>query len=79
MRRHNFMHCYKQSNMNTTSQTLASLTTQILTSNPPPLFLLFLIGYPASCTMGTGSFPGEKRPGRDANHPPSSCAEVENE
>ena len=26
--------------------------------------------YPASCTMGTGSFPGVKRPGRGADHPP---------
>jgi hypothetical protein len=24
----------------------------------------------ASCTMGTGSFPGVKRPGRDADHTP---------
>ena len=28
--------------------------------------------YPASCTMGTGSFPEVKRPGRGADHPPSS-------
>jgi hypothetical protein len=37
--------------------------------------------HPASCTMGTGGpFPGGKaRPGRDANHSPSSSAEVENE
>jgi hypothetical protein len=26
--------------------------------------------HPASCTMGTGSFPGEKRPGLGADHPP---------
>ena len=26
--------------------------------------------YPASCTMGTGSFSGVKRPGRGADHPP---------
>jgi hypothetical protein len=26
--------------------------------------------HPASNTMGTGSFPGVKRPGRDAEHPP---------
>ena len=26
--------------------------------------------YPASCTMGTVSFPGVKRPGRGADHPP---------
>ena len=25
---------------------------------------------PASCTMGTGFFPGVKRPGRGADHPP---------
>ena len=28
--------------------------------------------YPASCTMGTESFPGVKRPGRGADHPPPS-------
>ena len=29
---------------------------------------------PASCTMGTGSFPGVKRAGRGADHPhPSKC------
>jgi hypothetical protein len=26
--------------------------------------------HPASCTMGTGSFPGAKQPGRGADHPP---------
>jgi hypothetical protein len=26
--------------------------------------------HPASCTMDTGSFPGVKRPGRGADHPP---------
>jgi hypothetical protein len=26
--------------------------------------------HPASCTMGTGSLPGVKRPGRGADHPP---------
>jgi hypothetical protein len=26
--------------------------------------------HPASCIMSTGSFPGEKRPGRGADHPP---------
>jgi hypothetical protein len=31
---------------------------------------------PVSCTMGTGSFPGVKRPGRGANHPNPSSAEV---
>ena len=25
--------------------------------------------HPASCTMGTGSFPGVKRPGRGVHHP----------
>ena len=28
--------------------------------------------YPASCTMGTRSFPGVKRPGRGADHPHTS-------
>ena len=32
--------------------------------------------HPASSIMGTGSFPGVKRPGRGADHPPSSSAEV---
>jgi hypothetical protein len=32
--------------------------------------------HPASCTMGTGSFQGVKRPGRGADHPPPSSAEV---
>jgi len=31
---------------------------------------------PASYTMGTGSFPGVKRPGRGVDHPPPSSAEV---
>jgi hypothetical protein len=35
--------------------------------------------HPPSCTMGTGSFPGIKRPGRGADHPPPSSVEVENE
>jgi hypothetical protein len=34
--------------------------------------------HPATCTMGTGSFPGVKRPGRGADHPPPSSAEVTN-
>jgi hypothetical protein len=32
--------------------------------------------HPASCIMGTGSFPGVKRPGRGADHPPPPSAEV---
>jgi hypothetical protein len=32
--------------------------------------------HPASYTMGTGSFPGVKRPGRGADHPPPTSAEV---
>ena len=32
--------------------------------------------YPASYTMGTGSFPGVKRPGRDVDHSPPSSAKV---
>jgi hypothetical protein len=35
--------------------------------------------HPASCTMGTGSFPEVKRPERGADHPPPPSAEVENE
>jgi hypothetical protein len=31
---------------------------------------------PASYRMGTGSFPGVKRPGRGVDHPPQSSAEV---
>ena len=36
-----------------------------------------LAAHPASCTMGTGSFPGVKRPGPGADQPPPSSAEVE--
>ena len=32
--------------------------------------------HPASCTMGTGSFPGVKRPGRGIGHPTPASAEV---
>jgi hypothetical protein len=32
--------------------------------------------YPASCTMGTGSFLGVKRQGRGVDHPPPSSDEV---
>jgi hypothetical protein len=32
--------------------------------------------HPASCTMGTRSFPGVKRLGRDADHTPPSSSEV---
>jgi hypothetical protein len=35
--------------------------------------------HPASCTMGTGSFPGVKRSGRGADHPPPSSTEVKKE
>jgi hypothetical protein len=28
------------------------------------------LGANLACTMGTGSFPGVKRPGRDVDHPP---------
>jgi hypothetical protein len=33
-------------------------------------------GYPASCKMGSRSFPGVKRPGRGVDHPPPSSAVV---
>jgi len=32
--------------------------------------------HPASYTMGSGSFPGVKRPWRGVDHPPQSSAEV---
>ena len=32
--------------------------------------------HPASCRMGTGSFPEVKRPGRGVDHPPTSSAQV---
>jgi hypothetical protein len=32
--------------------------------------------HPSSCTMGTGSFPGEKRPGRGASRPTRYCVEA---
>jgi hypothetical protein len=32
--------------------------------------------HPASCTMGTGSFPGVKRSGCGVDHPPPSSAKV---
>jgi len=32
--------------------------------------------HPASCAIGTGSFPGVKRRGCGVDHPPSSSAEV---
>jgi len=32
--------------------------------------------HPAFYSMGTGTFPGVKRPGRGADHPPSSSAQV---
>jgi hypothetical protein len=35
--------------------------------------------YPASCTMGIGSFPRVKRPRRGADNPPPSSTEVTNE
>ena len=34
------------------------------------------VAHPASCTIGTGSFQGLKRPGRGVDHTPSSRAEV---
>jgi hypothetical protein len=35
--------------------------------------------HPAPCTVGTGSFPGVKRPRRGADQPPPSSAEVKKE
>jgi len=34
------------------------------------------VAHPASSTMGTGSFPGVKRPGRGVDHPPAYSADV---
>jgi len=34
-------------------------------------------GHPASCTVGTGSFPEAKRPGRGVDHPLPSSVEVQ--
>ena len=34
---------------------------------------------PASYTMGTGSFPGEKRPGRGVDHPPHIAPRLKKE
>ena len=45
----------------------ARFPTSVQTSSGP---------HPASYTMGTGSFPGVKRPGRGVDHPPPSSAEV---
>jgi hypothetical protein len=35
--------------------------------------------HPASCTVGTGSFPRVKKPGRGADHPPPPSTEVKKE
>ena len=35
--------------------------------------------HPASCTMGTGSFPGVKRPGRGVHHPPHLAPRLKKE
>jgi hypothetical protein len=36
-------------------------------------------GHPASYTMGTGSFPGVKRPGRGVDHPPHPAPRLKKE
>jgi hypothetical protein len=41
--------------------------------------LIFFVHHQASCTLGTGSFSGVKRPGRGADHPAPLSTEVENE
>jgi len=35
--------------------------------------------HPASYTMGTGSFPGVKRPGRGVDHPPHLASRLKKE
>ena len=42
----------------------------------PHPFRPALESHPASCAMGTGSFPGVKRPGRGVDHPSPSNDEV---
>jgi hypothetical protein len=42
---------------------------------PPRSESLYRLRYPG-CTMGTGSFPEAKRPGRGVNHPPQYSAEI---
>jgi hypothetical protein len=42
----------------------------------PHPFRPALGAHPASYTIGTGSFPGVKQPGRVGDHPPPSSAEV---
>jgi hypothetical protein len=38
------------------------------------------VAHPAFCRMGTvGSFPGVKRPGREADHPPPSSVQIRND
>jgi hypothetical protein len=37
------------------------------------------VAHPASCTMGTGSFPGVKRPGHDVDHPPHLAPRLKKE
>jgi hypothetical protein len=38
--------------------------------------ILYYLNVRLHVSMGTGSFPGVKRPGRGVDHPPPSCAEV---
>jgi hypothetical protein len=42
------------------------------------LFYVFYVVLLDSCTMGTGSFPGVKRPGRGDRHSPSFISEFAN-
>jgi hypothetical protein len=45
-------------------------------------FVLFQTGHgthPAFYTVGTGSFPGVKRPGRGVDHPPHLALKLKNE
>ena len=35
--------------------------------------------HPASCTVGTGSFPGVKRPGHGVDHPPHLAPRLKKE
>ena len=43
------------------------------------MFNIPMPAHPASYTMGTGSFPGVKRPGRGVNHPPQLAPRLKKE
>jgi hypothetical protein len=66
---HSTISVHKQQPYTVTQHNISSQTTALRHNT----------AHPASCTMGTGSFPVVKRPGRGADHPPPHSAEVEHE